>query len=271
MGRETLNALTELTISGRLNSRPVMTEKQERLVMTKRDDYSPEVSSQVENQIEIKAAEAFTRRAEDRASLDEVSQKVILEACKAAYHSFSKKGLLPLEDLGQEVISKILDAKRPYQGDEKLRPFAYRIAKNHLLNLCKKSKRCMNAAEIQAKHNQCRESEERSEAEILDLINLDRLEINRNYEEDQKLCMIAAEEFLTLLTPHQRVVLQQLDAGFEQTEIAKSFGVSPQAISNCRVLINKKLWIYLNDPKQKSFAKSPKHRGGSPHDPALGI
>jgi len=222
--------------------------------MKKRDDYSPEVSSQVEDHTEINAADAFIRRSEDGVSLDEVCQKVIRAACKAAHYPYRNSGVLPFEDLSQEVMLRILNAKRPYQGNEKLWPFAYRIAKNHLINLYHKSKRCKNAAEVKAGHDECRE---RSEAEILDHVNLDAREINRNYVEDHELRMIAAEEFQAQLTPRQQTIMQLLDEGYEQTEIADSLGVSPQAISRCRSRINRKLWIYLNSPNHKSFVKSP--------------
>ena len=221
--------------------------------MKKSDNDSRKVSPQVANERKMKAAELFTASSRDGDKLNASCEREVTKACRTVFHQFSAPAGYSLDDLVHDVIVNILEAKEPYRGDCEIGSFIYVIARNHLRTLCPRAARCISLEALEYERTKCRDNEERSEANRLDHLNRDPSKIHRNDVEDHEFYKIAVAEFLASLTDRQRVICEQLEEGHTLTDIARSLGVSPQAISRSKGRLNKILLTYVNSPKEKSL------------------
>lgn len=222
--------------------------------MKKRDNDSQKVSPKVANERKMKAAELFTASSRDGDKLNASCEEEVRKACQKVFHKFRAPAGYSFEDLVHDVILKILEAKEPFRGDCEIGTFIYAIARNHLRTLCPRAARCISLEALEDERTKCRNNEDRSEANLLDHLNRDPSKIHRNDVENHQFYKIAVAEFLASLTDRQRVICQQLEEGHTLTDIARSLGVSPQAMSRSKGRLNKKLMNYVNSPKEKVFA-----------------
>jgi len=225
--------------------------------MKKRDNDSRKVSRKVANKRKRKAKELFTASSPNADRLDASCEQAVRKVCKRVLRQFKAPTGYSLKDLVNDVIVKILSAKEPYRGECEIDTFVFTIARNHMRTLSRRSARCMSLEDLIAKRTECRNNEERSEADLLDHLLRAQTKIHRNDIEDHEFYLIAGEEFLALLTDQQRLIWQLLEEGYTVTDIALILGVSPQAVSRTKGRIDKKLMTYVNSPKEKVFAKCP--------------